>query len=259
MNPLIRSLLPLRPSFAARLVATVVATAAIALIAASPAVASGRFQSPIAAALPVASGSVAPGPLEWAAAATPCVRWDVTYAIDGNLRITGTPLGAGDGIHPVGPGTLTLRLYTRSSRAQLIAFDLRVHFAVNPSAIAWNATVVTDAAVRVTPDASGVVASGWLLDGVLRWTGPVRGYRTEGVLICDGTLCGKFGAPPPGRSNLQSPPVPVRFQALRFDGGSETFQMPYALVSESDSPPQRTYLAIAGRRTLKRCADDSQR
>lgn len=228
-----------KSSFGVRFVATIAAIAVIALVAASPRVASGQFES--------------------VAAATPCARWDVTYAIDGNLRITGTTLGAGDGVHPVGPGTLTLRLDTRSSRAELVAFELRERFAINPSAIAWNATVTTDAAVRVTPDASGIVAAGRLLDGVLRWSSPVRGYRTEGALLCDGSLCGKFGAPPPGRSGLNARTIPVRFQPLRFDETSETFQMPYALVSESESPPQKTYLAIAGRRSVQRCADEPTR
>jgi hypothetical protein len=227
-----------RASAGLRFLATFAAIAVVALIAATPRAASGQFEA--------------------VAAATPCARWDVTYTITGNLRITGTPMGAGDGVHSVGPGALVLRLDTLSGRARLVAFDLRERFAVTPSAIMWNATVLTDAAVRIAPDASGDAGSGRLLDGVLRWSGPVRGYRTDGALICNGNLCGKFGAPPPGRSDLHTPPVAVRFQPLLFEG-DDTFQMGYALVSESQSPPQKTYLAMAGRRTHQACAPDEAR
>lgn len=226
-----------------RFVAAVAAVALVALIAASPGPASGQD-----APAQVPAGQLAP-----------CARWDVTYAITGNLRITGTPLGAGDGTHSVGPGALVLRVDARSGHAQLVAFDLHERFTINPSAVMWNATVLTDAAVRVASDASGEAGSGRLLDGVLRWSGPIRGYRTDGAVVCNGNLCGKFGAPPPGRSDLHTPAVTVRFQPLRFEGDSETFQMAYALVSESESPPQKTYLAMAGRRTRQACARDTAR
>ncbi|HXX70045.1 MAG TPA: hypothetical protein VEK07_22890 [Polyangiaceae bacterium] len=221
-------------------VARVAILAGVLLIAAFPTAASGQLEA-VTAATP------------------PCARLEVTYAITGNLRITGTPLGAGDGTHSVGPGALVLRVDTRSGRAQLVAFDLQERFAVTPSAVMWNATVLTDAAARVAPDSSGEAGSGRLLDGVLRWSGPIRGYHTDGALICNGTLCGKFGAPPPGRSDIHTPAVTVRFQPLRFERGSDTFQMAYALVSESMSPPQKTYLAMAGRRTRQACLQEPSR
>lgn len=220
--------------------ATIATITGLLLIAVFPRTASGQFEA-VAAARPA------------------CARWEVTYAITGNLRITGTPLGAGDGTHAVGPGALVLRVDTLSGRAQLVAFDLQERFAITPSAVMWNATVLTEAAARVASDASGEAGSGRLLDGMLRWSGPIRGYHTDGALICNGNLCGKFGAPPPGRSDLHTPAVAVRFQPLRFGRDSDTFQMAYALVSESKSPPQRTYLAMAGRRTRQACLQDPAR
>ena len=195
----------------------------------------------------------ASGQLAEITAAEPCTAWDITYSITATLRITETPMGAGDGVHTVGPGALVLRLDDRA-RATLMAFELREFFAVSPRAVVWNATVVTDVTMRATPDSSGVAGGGVLANDVLRWAGPIRGYRSDGALTCDGSLCGKFGAPPPGRTELHWPPAPVRFQPLQFDEGGATFRMPYTLVSHTESPRQRTYLALAGREAHRTCA-----
>lgn len=182
-----------------------------------------------------------------------CSAWDVTYSVTAILKITETPLGAGDGVHAVGPGTLVLRL-DEHARATLIAFELREYFAISPKAVLWNATVVMDATMRATPDASGAAGGGVLANDVLRWAGPIQGYRSDGALTCDGSLCGKFGAPPAGRTELHWPPTPVRFQPLQFAQGGATFEMPYALVSYSESPRQRTYMALVGREAHRTCA-----
>jgi hypothetical protein len=183
----------------------------------------------------------------------PCTVWEVTYSINATLRVTETLMGAGDGIHTIGPGSMVLRLDDHG-RATLTAFELREYFAISPKALVWNATVVTDATLRATPDASGVAGGGTLANDALWWEGPIQGYRADGVLICDGSLCGKFGAPPAGRSEMHLPPAPVHFQPLRFTDGGATFQMPYSLVSHSESPRERTYLALAGREANRTCA-----
>ena len=123
------------------------------------------------------------------AAATPprCSVYDATYKVDASLRITETPMGAGDGVHSIGPGTLVLRIDERKSHAELIAFDLKEHFAISPQAVLWSATVVTDASMHTRPDGGGAAAAGTLANGTLRWVGPVRGYRTDGALQCDGS------------------------------------------------------------------------
>lgn len=161
-------------------------------------------------------------------------------------------MGAGDGIHTIGPGSMVLHVDDHG-RATLTGFELREYFSVSPRALVWNATVVTDATMRATPDALGVAGGGTLTNDALWWEGPIQGYRADGVLICDGSLCGKFGAPPAGRSEMHLPPAAVHFQPLRFADGGATFQMPYTLVSHSESPRERTYLALAGREANRSC------
>jgi hypothetical protein len=148
---------------------------------------------------------------------------------------------------------LLLREDTQAGRATLVRFDLPEHFAIRPNAVLWRATLVTDTAAHATPDANGVAASGrWFGPGVLQWDAPLRNYRSDGALTCEGSLCGKFGAPPPGRSELHEA-RPVQLQPFHFDREGQTFQMGFALVSSSDAPRQRTYLALAGRRTASTC------
>jgi hypothetical protein len=188
-----------------------------------------------------------------------CAAWDVTYALTGTLRISDTPMAAGDGVHPVGPGALIIRFEDHdgapSGRARVLTFELTEHFTIHPHAVLWNASVVTDASARATPDGSGATAEGTLSGDVLRWDGPVHGYRTDGALTCDGSLCGRFGAPPPGRSPLHMASGAVQFEPLRFGRGAATFEMPYTLVSQSDSPRQRTFLAMRGREAKRTCVD----
>ena len=187
--------------------------------------------------------------------ATPgCTRWEIQYAIAGTLQITETTMGAGNGTFPVGPGTLVLRVDTQAPRAMLLRFDLHEHFALHPNAVMWNATVVTDSTVHVAPDGTGAAASGrWSGDGVLQWDAPLRNYRSEAALTCDGSLCGKFGAPPQGRSQLHQTPSAIRLPPFRFDREGQTFQMDFTLVSSSEAPHQRTYLALAGRSMARTC------
>ena len=183
-----------------------------------------------------------------------CAQWELEYSITGTLRITGTATGAGDGTFPVGPGTLVLRIDTRTAGVSLTAFQLHERFSIHPTAMMWNAVIVTDVAARAQSDGAGPVAVGSRTgDGVVRWAGPLNAYRSDGVLSCDGSLCGKFGAPPAGRNDLHQVSRTVKLQPLRFDRDGQVFRMEAALVSSSESPHQRTYLALAGRRTAKRC------
>jgi hypothetical protein len=230
-----------------------------------------RFASPFLVAATLGVASITPQnavgqtlekaitPADQTASVTPaaaCNAWDVTYALSGTLRISDTPMAAGDGVHPVGPGALVIRFDDRagspSGRARVLSFELAEHFAVHPQAVIWNARIVTDASARTASD-SGGAAEGTLAGGVLHWNGPVRGYRTDGALTCDGSLCGRLGAPPPGRSPLHVDSGAVQFQPLRFAQGAGSFEMPYALVAQSESPKQRTFLAMAGREVHRTC------
>jgi hypothetical protein len=176
------------------------------------------------------------------------------YQINGTLRITDTAMGAGDGSFPVGPGTLVLRVDTQPARTTLVRFDLQERFVIRPNAVMWHATLVTDTAARAVPDATGVAAIGrWFREGVLQWEAPLHNYRSDGAVTCDGSLCGKFGAPPPGRSELHQVSSAIRLEPFRFDRTGQTFQMDFALVSSSEAPRQRTFLALAGRRMASTC------
>jgi len=81
----------------------------------------------------------------------------------------------------------------------------------------------------------------------------VRGYRTDGTLECEGSLCGKFGAPPPGKSELHIPPGPVDFKPFEFAPDRATFTMARAQVSKTEMPKQTGFLALAGRETKRTC------
>jgi hypothetical protein len=185
-----------------------------------------------------------------------CARWEIQYAIAGTLQITETTMGAGNGTFPVGPGTLVVRVDAPAMDATLERFELHEHFALHPSAVMWNATLVTDAAVQAAPSGAGAVASGrWSGDGVLRWDSPLRNYRSDGALTCNGSLCGKFGAPPLGRTEVHQTSA-IRLQPFRFDREGQTFQMDRTLVSSSEAPHQRTYLALAGRSVARTCIQE---
>jgi hypothetical protein len=221
--------------------------------------ASGRLSFALGLAL---LGSVStPMLLPRPAAAEPslpetCAQWEMAYAITGTLRVKETPMGAGDGVFPVGPGTLVLRVDARAARVALRDLQLREQFAIHPNAMMWNATIVTDAAARALSDGERAVAVGTKgADGAVTWTEPLRIYRSDGWLTCDGSLCGKFGAPRAGHSELHQISRTVRLEPLRFDRDGRTFRMDFALVSSSEAPHQRTYLALAGRLTAKKCLE----
>jgi hypothetical protein len=215
----------------------------------------GKLRSSLAGAVAVA---VAAGLSPVASAQPPpCPSWEVEYALSANLRLSDTPLGQGDGVYSIGPGRVVLRFEQRdgqpSGRVAMLSFDMREHFTVRSKTLVWTTTVVTEADARATPDACGVAAQGMLAGATLAWTTPVRGYRTDGTLTCSGSLCGAFGAPPPGRSELHIGPGPVELQSFAFAGDMNTFTMPYAQVSKTDSPAQTAQLALGAREVRRTC------
>jgi hypothetical protein len=205
---------------------------------------------------------MAPGPAagEMAVDAVPghCAVSEVRYVTSGILHIAETKMGAGDGYFPVGPGTLVLRVDAHTGHVELAAFELHERFAIRPNAALWSATVTTDAWAHLAPNARPADVQGRLAgDGVLHWSAPLRSYRSDGALVCDGTLCGKFGAPASGRTELHAATAEVRLEPLRLARDGATFQMDYTLVSESQSPHQKTYLALAGRRAQESCLPET--
>ena len=102
--------------------------------------------------------------------------------------------------------------------------------------------------------AGSCAAEGTLVNQTVRWAGPVRGYRTDGTLTCNGSLCGSFGAPPAGRSELHIGPGPVTFNSFELARDMKTFTMATALVSKTSMPKQTGFVALGGRETKRSCA-----
>jgi hypothetical protein len=177
-----------------------------------------------------------------------------------SLTITDTSLGAGDGTYPVGPGRAQLRFTGHggepaAGRAELVALEVTTRFTVRARALGVTTRVLTDATTTLTPDECGVIARGTLDGGRLIWSESARGYRSQGTLTCSGT-CGKFGAPPAGRSPWRVGPYPVGLKPLAFHDGLSRFSMPPAQVERSRRPRQTTLLRLEGREIARRCAPE---
>lgn len=198
--------------------------------------------------------ALAAAPRSAAADGPTCSAWDVEYGLNGNLKVTDTPLGAGDGVYPVGPGRAVIRFEDRGGQpgghAKLTAYTIHEHLTVTSKALMFSATVVTDTQSKV---ADGVAAEGELAQRTLTWGTPVRTYRSDGTLTCEGNLCGKFGAPPPGASEVHMGPRNVQLAPFQFSADFKTFSMGYTQTSQSDSPKQTTFSAVSGRETKRTC------
>jgi hypothetical protein len=191
---------------------------------------------------------------------TPCAAWDVEYALSASLKLAETPMGKGDGTYPVGPGRVVLRFEDQGGqpggRATLVSYSLHQHFTIKAKAVFWTTTVVTDAQSRAA-DRGGSAAEGTLSRTTLAWNGPVRGYRTDGSVTCDGSLCGKFGTPRSGESELHIGPNAVQFGSFEFARDMKTFRMPYVFVSKTDDPKQTSRLALTGREVRRTCVQST--
>jgi hypothetical protein len=213
-------------------------------LAARPALAQPSPKSP--------SPSLPPSPSPSA-----CEAWDVDYALAANLQLTDTPLGQGDGVYPIGPGTLVLRYDDVGGRpgghVKMISYEVRQSFQVVAKTLFGATTVGTDVTTREKADPCGAPAEGRLDAAAIVWPTPVVGFRTDGFLTCGGTFCGKFGAPPPGRSAMASGPEPVHFKPFLFSDDHATFTMAYTFVSKTESPKQTAHLSLAGRETARVC------
>ena len=200
--------------------------------------------------------ALAPAPASPAETA-PCDAWDVDYILAANLKLEDTPMGEGDGVYKIGPGRVTLRFEDRGGqpggKVKMLAYAMKEHFQIVSKTLFWTTSVTTDTNTGVTSDRCSVVAEGVLADHQLRWNKPLHGYRTDGTLTCDGSLCGKFGAPPAGTSALHIPPHDVAFAPFVYGADMKTFTMPFTFVSKSDMPKQTGSLALAARETKRAC------
>jgi hypothetical protein len=123
---------------------------------------------------------------------------------------------------------------------------------VRDKTLFFTTTVVTDTQSRATPDTCGA-ANGSLAGTTLRWSTPVRGYRTDGKLTCQGSLCGSFGAPPEGTSGFRVAAHPVTFRSFEMSDDLHRFTMPLTFVSKTEHPKQTAYLTLAGTEVRRSC------
>lgn len=97
-----------------------------------------------------------------AASAPTCDAIEVEYALAANLQLTDTPLGIGDGIHPVGPGAVVLRFENQSgvpaSAVEMLAYRMHEQFVIHSKALLWKSDFTSITDTGVTPDACAVVA-----------------------------------------------------------------------------------------------------
>jgi hypothetical protein len=164
-------------------------------------------------------------------------------------------MGAGDGDYPVGPGRLAIRFDNAggvpSGHARLVAYDMREAFTVTSSVLVVKTTVTVATTTRATPNACGSAAEGAFAGRTLTWATPVRGYRSDGTLTCDGVMCGKLGAPPSGTSPLHVGPIDVRFAPFQYAADGRSFTMPRTFVTSSDSPRQTAYIDLRAHETRR--------
>lgn len=180
-----------------------------------------------------------------------CTVVDVEYALGANLELTDTPMGQGNGTYPIGPGSATVRF--AGNDAKLVAYRMRESFRVDASAVFWKTHVTTDSNTTVVADPAGVVAAGSLAGRTLSWNSDVKA-RTDGTVTCDGSLCGKFGAPPPGTTPLHIPLHDVHFRPWTFSADMRSFTMPRTWMSQSEMPKQTGFIQLAGREVRRTCA-----
>ncbi len=186
-----------------------------------------------------------------------CNAWDVDYALAAKLQLSETPHGAGNGTYVIGPGSMTLRFENENGQpggtVRMRAYAMRESFAIESHTAFWTTHLLTDSKTQVTPDACGDVAKGELGGGQLRWTTNLTGYRTDGTIDCDGSLCGSFGAPQAGKSALHLPPHNVSFSPFQFAPDMKTFSMPVTFVSKSENPKQTAQITLSGREARRTC------
>jgi hypothetical protein len=198
-----------------------------------------------------------------AAQVADCAEADIEYAVSASLRIAGTTMGAGDGVHAVGPGRIVLRLKPASAldpgpavSVKMTLFELRQRFLVVAKVGLWSTRVLTDIETRASVDSRGVAAEGSLSRRSLQWVSVTGGFRDDGALTCDGFFCGKFGAPPSGQSEYHMDPPTMALSPFEFSADMKTFSMPSTLATKTAEPQQETYVALAGREVRRTCVPE---
>ncbi len=210
------------------------------------------------ASVALLAGALGSGGAPAGAAGEGCGTWDVVYAITGNLQLSDTPMGAGNGVYRVGPGQVVLRFERASGRVALLSYEMPERFGIEAKKAFWTTHVDTDAIARAAPAGTcGGAAEGTLRGSSVVWSTRLSGFHTDGTLECIGSLCGQFGAPPAGKSALHIGPSDVGLEPFEFGADGKTFTMASTFVSSSEHPKRTAHLSLSGREVRRSCAEAS--
>ena len=191
-----------------------------------------------------------------ARAQAPCPT-DVEYALTGQLTLSDTPMGKGNGTYAIGPGSATLRF--DGNKVKMLAYEMHESFTVRSTVLAWTMTVTTEATSTAKPSRARddcALATGTLVGRTVHWLEPVRDYRTDGTLTCRGSFCGKFGVPPRGTTPLHVV-VDQRFNDFVFSPDDKTFTMATIAAARTEMPKQSSAVSAAGREVRRGCASSA--
>ncbi|GEM_PF-1226818 len=190
----------------------------------------------------------------------PCERIEIEYALGAGsrIRVSDTLLGAGDGEYDLASGTARLRFMATDGKpvpgpAELLSLKVAYDFTAVTQVAGLKTQVRTVAVARNTPDRCGVVARGTFDGSRLTFREDARGYRCDGKLYCEGALCGRFGAPPPGESTVAVGPFDASYRPITLTDGVKTLTMDYSKVARTESPRQTTSLRLVAREVKRAC------
>jgi len=182
-----------------------------------------------------------------ARAEEPCKTLEVEYVLAGNLRLSDTPMGQGDGTYRIGPGRALIRF--EGDRARLLAYTMEQRFTIHPSALFWRASLVTNMHAGMR---EGATVDGAFDGHIIRWSGGMP-YFIDGTMQCTGSLCGKFGAPRSGTSPISIPAYTQALEPFVFSNDGQTFTMQSTPGPHTTSPKQTSEVSVAGREIKRVC------
>ncbi len=187
-----------------------------------------------------------------------CNAWEVEYSLAAQVQLSDTMMGAGDGVHAIGPGKLVLHFDNVNNapggNVKVMTYDMTDQFTVDAKVMGVGTHIVNDTHTQTTPNICGVAAQGALgSDRVVRWSGVWNGIHTDGHVTCGGSMCGRFGGPPAGQSEVHTPAHPAAFKPFEYAPDMKTFHMDYSVTAKSTSPSQTSKITFNGRETRRSC------
>ncbi len=187
----------------------------------------------------------------------PCNTWEVEYTLAAQVELSDTMMGAGDGVHSIGPGKLVLHFDNVNNapggNVKVMTYDMTDQFTVDAKVMGVGTHIVNDTHTQTTPNICGVAATGALGDRIVHWQGVWNGIHTDGHVTCSGSMCGRFGGPPSGQSDVHTPAHPAAFKQFEYASDMKTFHMDYSVTAKSTSPSQTSKITFNGRETRRSC------